>query len=365
MDTAAGPDRHWRGRLQLEGTNDLAGPNDQPLSAYWQTAVRKYTSCNITNRSDKLIALWGIAKLIKDYMLVEYGEGLWEENLEDQLAWRVAECKLAARPITPENRKIPSWSWASMDGEIIVADRLSDQKHWTVRDHFGRSLSLDLVGVKRYARAVYPDPNEPAPFLQHRVKSDSVLQMKSPGSKGQKDEFSDHGENGAGDVSNAKKVDNDAEPVLYNSSIPIQGHVNSGMLEYDESKKSWLLCLHSGDGIAIEAYPDTVPGPRELQHHSKFVVLSAKKVIRPKSEVFCNLPGELHDNDVEIEGHGILLETVGQDPKDHLWHFRRTGAFRFRARTEQEFNMLLVTAGSEGLPAEEFDTKRGRKFWLD
>jgi hypothetical protein len=95
------------------------------------------------------------------------------------------------------------------------------------------------------------------------------------------------------------------------------------------------------------------------------VVLSAKKVIRPKSEVFCNLPGELHDNDVEIEGHGILLETVGQDPKDHLWHFRRTGAFRFRARTEQEFNMLLVTAGSEGLPAEEFDTKRGRKFWLD
>lgn len=75
MDNAAGPDRHWRGRLQIEKADDLAGGNDQPLSAYWQTAVRKYTSCNITNRGDKLIALWGIAKLVKDAMLVEYAEG--------------------------------------------------------------------------------------------------------------------------------------------------------------------------------------------------------------------------------------------------------------------------------------------------
>lgn len=363
MDTAAGPDRHWRGRLQLEGTNDLAGPNDQPLSAYWQTAVRKYTSCDITNRADKLIALWGIAKLIKDAMLVEYGEGLWEENLEDQLAWRVAECKLSERPITPAYRQIPSWSWASMDGEIIVADRLSDQKHWTVRDHNRRLLSLDLIGVKRYARAVQPSSNESVPFLQHRVKSDSVLEVKSSKARPQKDEQNSRDERNPGTSSNPKKFEEDTEPVLHNSSIPIQGYVNCGMLKFDELKKIWLLRPHYGDTVDIEAYPDTIPGSKDLQHHSNFVVLSAKKVVRPKSEVFCSQPEDIVSNeDVDIEGHGILLKNTGQ--RSNL-HFRRTGAFRFRVANEDEFNSLLVTAGSEHLSSANFDRKQGLKFWLD
>lgn len=363
MDTAAGPDRHWRGRLQIEETDDLTGGNDQPLSSYWQTAVRKYTSCNITNRSDKLIALWGIAKLVKDAMLVEYAEGLWEENLEDQLAWRVAECKLETRPVTPANRTIPSWSWASMDGEIIVADRLSDQKHWTVRDHNGRPLSLDLVGVKRYARPVPSRSEEHAPFLQQRVKSDSVIHVKTSKLNIKTDGFNQQKTVTTTEEGHDKTSDNDAEPILHSKSIPIQGHVNSGILEFDETKKAWLLHSHNGTNLNMEAFPDTIPGAKSLQHHTQFVVLSAKKVVRPKSDVYYAQPEDPARNaDIDIEGHGILLENAAAT---YNHHYRRTGAFRFRVDDESMFRALLVTAGSDRLTSKEFDAQRGRKFWLD
>jgi hypothetical protein len=96
MDSLAGPDRHWRGRLQVseDSQEPLAGAIDQSMASFWKTAIGKYTSCNLTKGSDKLIAMWGIAKLVRDALGVEYGEGLWEAQLEDQLAWHVVEASI-------------------------------------------------------------------------------------------------------------------------------------------------------------------------------------------------------------------------------------------------------------------------------
>lgn len=352
MDTSAGPDRHWKGRLQLEGDEDVAGPNDQPLSTFWQTAVRKYTRCNITKRSDKLIAIRGIAKLVKDRMGVEYGEGLWEGNLEDQLAWRVAECQLVERPIT-EGRKIPSWSWASMDGEIIIADRLSDKGHRTVCDHNGHDLELDLKGVKRYARSSLPRrASGPIPRLQHRVQSDSVLEIKQSEARShQKEPHNDH--SGTSEV-----VDEDAEPTLHSHSIALQGHINSGTLEFSDLNKAWTLRLSVADLFRMDAYPDTLPGLTESSHLVNFVVLSVKKTLTPR--IISN-DADMGET-VEFEGRGILLEPVGQGTGDR---FRRVGAFDFRGADVETFNCLLTTAGWQKLPPQEFDTKLGRKIWLD
>lgn len=247
-----------------------------------------------------------------------------------------------------------------MDGEIIVADRLSDRKHWTVRDHNGRPLSLDLVGVKKYARALPPVFDEPAPFLQQRVKSDGAVPTKAS----KFDTQIDRPRHPTGDNSkNLKKIDDDAEPALHNSSIPIQGHINCGMVRFNEVKKAWLLHIDNGLDFDIEAYPDTIPGSIEKEHPTQFVVLSAKKVVRPKSEVFDATPEDSdNDEEIDIEGHGILLEDVSTP---HDGHYRRTGALRFRVATVEVFHTLLVTVGSEGLTAKEFDPKRGRKFWLD
>src|SRR6266576_3348812 len=65
LDRAATSDRHWRGRL-LEsrslGYVPVAGANDDSIEHFWNSAVRRYTSCDLTKGSDKLIAIWGIAK---------------------------------------------------------------------------------------------------------------------------------------------------------------------------------------------------------------------------------------------------------------------------------------------------------------
>lgn len=364
MDTAAGPDRHWRGRLQgPEEADDLAGSNDQPLSAFWQTAVRKYTSCNITNRSDKLIAIWGIAKLVKDAMGVEYGEGLWEENLEDQLAWRVAECRLHSRPITPANRTIPSWSWASMDGEIVVPERLSDQPHLTVKDHNRQRLTLDLVGVKRFARPVPSVFGGPSSLKHNRGMSDSVLQVKNTSNALSAHEVNIKDKSNETRSSSPERVDSNAEPRFHSKSIPIQGHVDCGTLVFNREKQSWLLHLQYDNKVSMEAYPDVIPGSKDARHHSHFVVLSAKQVVQPKSQILDSIIDEddedENDDDVEIDGYGILLEPA----EEH--HFRRTGAFRFRVANLREFESLQRTDDWEEIPTNLYDAERGRKFWLD
>src|SRR5262245_7470720 len=74
MDNAARPDRHWRSRLQEpEGKHEpLAGASDDSLEDFWKTAINKYTSCALTMGKDKKIAMWGIAKLVRDARGVEY-----------------------------------------------------------------------------------------------------------------------------------------------------------------------------------------------------------------------------------------------------------------------------------------------------
>ncbi|KAF8846446.1 hypothetical protein BDZ45DRAFT_756174 [Acephala macrosclerotiorum] len=64
---------------------------------------------------DKLVALSGIAKTIQGrFKDLDYLAGLWSYDLENQLLWyMMAPAKTRAEPY-----RAPSWSWASLDGEI-------------------------------------------------------------------------------------------------------------------------------------------------------------------------------------------------------------------------------------------------------
>ena len=63
------------------------------MEDFWKPAVKNYTSCNLTKQSDKRMAGWGIAKLVRDSLESgeEYSAGMWEHHLEEQLAWTVAD----------------------------------------------------------------------------------------------------------------------------------------------------------------------------------------------------------------------------------------------------------------------------------
>lgn len=79
----------------------------------WYMIVSRYSKGNLTVPSDKLTALAGIAKLFSRSSGRRYYAGLWENVPLRQFLWEAA--------VPAEEIKVyrsPSWSWASVDGDI-------------------------------------------------------------------------------------------------------------------------------------------------------------------------------------------------------------------------------------------------------
>lgn len=359
MDGPARLDRHWRGRLQEREDRQelLAGGSDDPLMEFWKSAVRKYTTCALTNGKDKLIAIWGIAKLVRDGVGVEYGMGLWEQNLEDQLAWRVAQCSLKKRPAHSEN--FPTWSWASMDGCIEVPDRLSkhNRPHWTVKDHFGQDLKFDLVGVKRAADSQSTMlADAPSPTLS-RGMSDTIVEQKA---RYRELEKASSKTDAQGTKSTTEVFDRKVEPKFHTTSLPIKGHIGQGLLVPAPTTKGWLLKPEGINNEQIEAFPDTIPVQDDVgSFQTMFAVLSAKQYVEASESDEMMFDGKMTEKlkegqqigetvlkeEFHVQGMGILLKDAGKG------HFHRNGAFAFRHLRKENWERLL-----EVEPA---------KFWLD
>ncbi|OAL30106.1 hypothetical protein AYO20_08909 [Fonsecaea nubica] len=80
----------------------------------WNAIVQQYTKCGITEPKDKLVAIAGIAKRIASTTGDEYLAGLWRSRITESLLWRAdgsVSCRL-------QQYRAPSWSWASIEGNI-------------------------------------------------------------------------------------------------------------------------------------------------------------------------------------------------------------------------------------------------------
>jgi hypothetical protein len=83
-------------------------------SAWW-TFIQDYMSAELTVRSDRLVALQGIATLIESLTGQAYCGGFWlNDNLPHSLLWKPP----AHRMPRPMEYRGPSWSWASIDGKV-------------------------------------------------------------------------------------------------------------------------------------------------------------------------------------------------------------------------------------------------------
>ncbi|KAK0629222.1 hypothetical protein B0T17DRAFT_505807 [Bombardia bombarda] len=76
---------------------------------------RNYMRCGLTFPNDKLIACSGMAKMMKQILNDEYVAGMWRKYLEAELLWAVLSSGTSSRPA---EYRAPSWSWASVDGDI-------------------------------------------------------------------------------------------------------------------------------------------------------------------------------------------------------------------------------------------------------
>jgi hypothetical protein len=159
LDRFAATDRHWRGRLQeTTGSSQevtvATGTNDDSMENFWKNAVLKYTQCELTKQEDKAIAIWSIAKLVRDQLarirqshnldgpVDEYGGGLWSIALHEQLVWRARDVRVGAR-LEDLQAGNPSWSWASVNGAICAQSRL-DERDYIVEQHAGGVVKFQL-----------------------------------------------------------------------------------------------------------------------------------------------------------------------------------------------------------------------------
>lgn len=94
----------------------------------WTDIVSRYSSCALTHRTDKLIAILGIASRIQDVLKDDkYVAGLWRSQLHWQLLWGASWNDDVSHDMAPSYDIGPSWSWASLstrvDWEIPKIDR--------------------------------------------------------------------------------------------------------------------------------------------------------------------------------------------------------------------------------------------------
>ncbi|KAL6364210.1 hypothetical protein LRP88_02126 [Fusarium phalaenopsidis] len=84
--------------------------NKAALLGSWYSLLWLYGPRKLTNASDKLPAMSGLASVFAKRLDDEYVAGLWRSHLIEGLLWQGLRCRRV-----PEYRS-PSWSWASMDG---------------------------------------------------------------------------------------------------------------------------------------------------------------------------------------------------------------------------------------------------------
>jgi hypothetical protein len=107
-------------KLWETGSHTTFDLDIEDSDAYWlqfwyRVVVGSYSRMELSVPSDKLIALSGIAKHVMSRMNSTYVAGMWREQLELSLLWYVHRYQTAPRPVS---YRAPSWSWASVDGQI-------------------------------------------------------------------------------------------------------------------------------------------------------------------------------------------------------------------------------------------------------
>jgi len=292
------------------------------------SAVQNYTECELTNQGDKTIAIWSIAKLLRDFMNEQYAVGMWSEALEEQLAWRVRDTKSCKR--VPElDANIPSWSWASTKGAIVPQHRLAIRAY-KVTDHAGAIINF---AVKEETRQ------------------------------------------------------GDKEPVLESKTLALKTHVNIGRLVEVQEDQYRLQCLSkiSSHAIELDAFLDTpLANTRIDPEHCAFIILASSATPNTTHSPHLPQPSSLQARQT-FSGVGLLLikhstwftaqEELYQDYKSALagvepsweqqWRldafeklmlqqservmkmggkirsvYRRVGALQFRDMDERVFNSL-------------------------
>jgi hypothetical protein len=84
----------------------------------WDHLVQIYSKRLLSFRKDKLVAISGLARMFAPLYKSDYVAGLWVKDLVRLMAWIVYTKAASVTEHVEISDRAPSWSWASVDGEI-------------------------------------------------------------------------------------------------------------------------------------------------------------------------------------------------------------------------------------------------------
>lgn len=117
---------------------------------HWHELVQEFTRLDLSYHSDRLAALSGLAALYQSTS-GEYICGLWRSDLVRGLMWgvktldpkRIHAFSHASRISQPQqDYDVPSWSWASVTGEIEYEGRMHGLRAFESED------DIDIINVE-------------------------------------------------------------------------------------------------------------------------------------------------------------------------------------------------------------------------
>lgn len=347
LDTTSAMDRHWRGRLALAPTKDATGAvdNESPYS-FWDSAVRSYTACNLTNNADKCAAIWSVAKALRDIVNEEYAAGMWGKQFVEQLAWRVRDMQQSRRPadLQVEN---PSWSWTSIHGRIEPQNRITPWKS-QVTDHNGAELRFKVKDEG--GRDQMPVLTSKSLTVSGYVHSGKIEQTNGSGSAYRICVGIEDGEDSIFDV--FPDEDPESMPELYADCVCVvlatNNTQNNNQDEDEDDDAYFAYAFENYDGMGLVMVKSV--SWLELQR-SRLPNLQKDhdRLKRQKSHSFCEKrPCEKRK---EVEGILKLIELEKKNQKQEGLHYRRVGTVVFRDLGEKTWEWKRPDTAV--------------KFWLD
>jgi hypothetical protein len=369
LDDAASTDRHWRGRLQESSSlahAPLSGANDDSLEDFWSSSVLRYTRCNLTNQSDKSIAIWSIAKLVRDAADDQYGAGHWGYRLEEQLSWKVVDVKKSIRSVDLQWKQ-PSWSWASVQGAVSLGERAAVKRCYIVKGHKGEPITFKTVGSTRphmereHSDSFKEDLEIGWGAWQKKTRMQSLPQVTRRDIMEERSHSMPTVHKQMENPVVAPKDGNkqiwsrDMEPELESKSIAMHAPLGSGSLRHNTATGTYTLEINpitetsitvSHPTISLAAFPDTEPSTDATLSPDKFLfaILTATSHITPTTNALgiAYPPDSKNDPDpvLTYSGSGLLLL--------HCEEYLRRGDFHSKLKVaEKALEVRLATGGGE------------------
>lgn len=351
LDTRAGVDRYWRQRLQdaTLTVRPLVETSEGSLERFWENAVRTYTACDLTKPCDRDVAMWGIAKLVRDALGEEYAYGLWSTRVEEQLAWRVLN-PATASCLTVSEKTFPSWSWTSLQGTIQVPPRIHDPPRFyrvtnpeggDIKFQFERTLWGRFEGEhKKLWRQEIPNMDVKLADSKSKRSESQAAKAKSPPI--------------------GPRPNPDQASVLSSKEIALKGHICPGTVRLTPEGEGWEFAIAKPGHrqVVFTSHPDVAPS--EIETPCEFLLLAASRHF-----IDCN-GRELQTRDC-LEGDFIIDEQhfgVGILVKRDGNQLRRVGAVSFREVCKEDWNHFRRACG-EGEEAliNDLDATTVKEVW--